>query len=75
MELGALICKPNKPLCNKCPISNKCKSFIKKDFTLKKNKKNNKDKYFLLKVYKKNNKYLLVKNKVKGDTKIEIKKF
>jgi A/G-specific adenine glycosylase len=63
MELGALICKPNKPLCNKCPISNKCKSFIKKDFTLKKNKKNNKDKYFLLKVYKKNNKYLLVKNK------------
>ena len=63
MELGALICKPSKPLCNKCPISNKCKSFIKKDFILTKIKKNNKDKYFLLKVYKKNNKYLLVKNK------------
>ena len=63
MELGALICKPNNPLCEKCPISKKCKSFIKKDFVLTKIKKNNKDKYFLLKVYKKNNKYLLVKNR------------
>jgi A/G-specific adenine glycosylase len=63
MELGALICKPNIPLCEKCPISKKCKSFIKKDFILTKIKKNNKNKYFLLKVYKKNNRYLLVKNK------------
>jgi A/G-specific adenine glycosylase len=62
MELGALICKPNNPICEKCPISKNCKSFTKKDFTLTKIKKNNKDKYFLLKVYKKNNKYLLVKN-------------
>ena len=63
MELGALICKPKNPLCDKCPISNNCKSFIKKDFTLTKIKKNNKDKFFLLKVYTKNNKYLLVKNR------------
>ena len=63
MELGALICKPNNPLCNKCPILKNCKSFIKKDFVLTKIKKNNKDKYFLLKVYKKDNKYLLVKNR------------
>jgi len=62
MELGTLICKPNNPLCAKCPISRKCTSFIKKDFTLTKITKKNKDKYFLLKVYKKNNKYLLVKN-------------
>jgi A/G-specific adenine glycosylase len=62
MELGALICKPNNPFCEKCPISKNCKSFIKKDFYLTKIKKNNKDKYFLIKVYKKNNKYLLVKN-------------
>ena len=47
---------------NKCPISRNCRSFIKKDFALTKIKKKNKDKYFLLKVYKKNNKYLLVKN-------------
>ena len=63
MELGALICRPNNPLCEKCPISKKCKSFAKQDFVLNKIKKINKEKYFLLKVYKKNNKYLLVKNK------------
>jgi A/G-specific adenine glycosylase len=63
MELGALICRPNNPLCEKCPISKNCKSFAKQDFILNKIKKVNKDKYFLLKVYKKNNKYLLVKNR------------
>ena len=63
MELGALICRPNNPLCEKCPISKNCKSFDKQDFILNKIKKINKDKYFLLKVYKKNDKYLLVKNK------------
>ena len=62
MELGALICKPINPLCNQCPISKKCKSFQKKDFNLTKSFKKNKDKYFLLKVYKKNQKYLLIKN-------------
>jgi A/G-specific adenine glycosylase len=62
MELGALICKPINPLCNQCPISNKCKSLHKKDFDLTKIAKKNIDKYFLLKVYKKNHKYLLIKN-------------
>ena len=62
MELGALICKPNNPICNQCPIRNNCKSFRKKDFTLIKNIKKNKDKYFILKVYKKNQRYLLIKN-------------
>ena len=62
MELGALICKPNNPLCNQCPISNKCKSLLKNDFELTKNKKKNIDKYFLLKVYKKDQQYLLIKN-------------
>ena len=62
MELGALICKPTNPLCNQCPISNKCKSLRKKDFDLTKSVKKNIDKYFLLKVYKKDQKYLLIKN-------------
>ena len=62
MELGALICKPTNPLCNQCPISNKCKSFQKKDFDLIKDNKKSIDKYFLLKVYKKNQRYLLIKN-------------
>ena len=63
MELGALICKPISPYCERCPISGKCKSFKKKDFVLTKFKKDNKEKYYLLKVYKKDKKYLLVKNK------------
>ena len=62
MELGALICKPSNPMCKECPISKNCKSYKKKDFTLAKNIKKNKDKYFILKVYKKNQKYLLIKN-------------
>ena len=62
MELGALICKPNNPLCNQCPISKNCKSLQKKDFDLTKNTKKNIDKYFLLKVYKKNQRYLLIRN-------------
>ena len=62
MELGALICKPTKPLCNQCPISKKCKSLQKMDFELRKNNKKNIDKYFLLKVYKKDQRYLLIKN-------------
>ena len=62
MELGALICKPTKPLCNQCPISKKCKSLQKMDFELTKNNKKNIDKYFLLKVYKKDQRYLLIKN-------------
>ena len=62
MELGALICKPTNPLCNQCPISKRCKSLQKKDFDLTKNNKKNIDKYFLLKVYKKDQRYLLIKN-------------
>ena len=62
MELGALICKPNNPLCHECPISKNCISFVKKDFKITKNNKKNIDKYFILKVYKKDKKYLLVKN-------------
>ena len=62
MELGAMICKPKKPECSGCPISKNCKSYKKKDFDLAKITKKNKEKYFILKVYKKNQKYLLVKN-------------
>ena len=62
MELGALICKPNNPRCDKCPIKKNCKSYKKKDFILAKLVKKNKAKYFILKVYKKNQRYLLIKN-------------
>ena len=62
MELGALICKPKNPLCSQCPISRKCKSLQKNDFYITKNSKKNIDKYFLLKVYKRDQRYLLIKN-------------
>ena len=62
MELGALICKPINPMCDKCPIKKNCKSYKKKDFSLARNLKKDKDKYFILKVYKKNQRYLLIKN-------------
>ena len=62
MELGALICKPKNPICDQCPIIKNCRSFKKKDFNLTKNIKKNKDKYFVLKVYKKKQRYLLIKN-------------
>jgi len=62
MELGAIICKPINPLCNQCPISKMCKSLQKKDFKLTKISKKNIEKYFLLKVYKKDQRYLLIKN-------------
>jgi len=62
MELGAMICKPKNPECSGCPISKNCKSYKKKDFDLAKITKKNKEKYFILKVYKKNQRYLLIKN-------------
>jgi A/G-specific adenine glycosylase len=27
MELGALVCKPRKPLCPACPVNTTCRSF------------------------------------------------
>ena len=62
MEIGALVCKPNNPLCQKCPISQNCISFKKNDFVVKTKNKLNKIKYFEAKIYQNNNKYLLVKN-------------
>jgi A/G-specific adenine glycosylase len=62
MELGALICRPKKPLCSQCPLIKNCKSFKKNDFEIIKEKKKKINKFYLLKVYKKNNQFLLIKN-------------
>ena len=62
MELGALICKPVNPLCKKCPILRKCQSFRNQDFELVKLKKKDKQTFYKLNVYKKNDQYLLIKN-------------
>jgi len=62
MELGALICKPINPKCKVCPLVKKCKSFKNKNFDLAKIKKKDKQTFYKLNVYKKNNQYLLIKN-------------
>ena len=62
MELGALICKPVNPLCKQCPILKKCESFRNQDFELVKLKKKDKQTFYKLNVYKKNDQYLLIKN-------------
>ncbi len=63
MELGALVCKPTHPNCKICPLLKNCKSFKNKKFDLVKLIKKNKETFYKLNVYKKNNQYLLIKNK------------
>ena len=62
IEIGAIICKPISPLCVKCPLSSKCISFKKNDFEIKSKNKFNKVKYFEARIYRNDDKYLLVKN-------------
>ena len=62
MELGALVCRPKTPLCNQCPLIKNCKSFKNNDFEIIKERKKKINKFYLLKVYKKDNQFLLIKN-------------
>ena len=62
MELGALICKPVSPNCKMCPLLKKCKSYKNRNFDIVKLKKKDKETFYKLNVYKKNNQYLLIKN-------------
>ena len=62
MELGALVCKPKNPLCESCPIVKNCKSYKKKDFNIAVKNKKKINKFFIIKIFKRKNKILLVKN-------------
>ena len=62
MEMGALICKPKNPNCEKCPITKNCLSFKRKDFEIKKKDKKIIDKFYLATLYMNNNQLLLIKN-------------
>jgi len=62
MEIGAILCKPKNPYCDKCPITKNCLSFKRKDFEIKKKHKKIIDKFFLATLYKDNGQLLLVKN-------------
>ena len=66
MEMGALICSPQNPSCNVCPINKNCISFKRKDFDYKiSNKKKVKIKKYYLLYVSDNNKILFFKNKKK----------
>ena len=62
MEIGALICKPKIPHCNKCPITKNCLSYKKKDFKIKPKNKKIINKFYLATLYKNQNQILLIKN-------------
>jgi A/G-specific adenine glycosylase len=62
MEIGALLCKPKNPYCDKCPITKNCLSFKKKDFKIKKKNKNIIDKFYIATLYKNDEQLLLIKN-------------
>jgi A/G-specific adenine glycosylase len=62
MEIGALLCKPKNPYCNKCPITKNCLSFKRKNFEIKKKNKKIIDKFYLATLYKNNDQLLLIKN-------------
>jgi A/G-specific adenine glycosylase len=62
MEIGALLCKPKNPYCDKCPVTRFCLSFRRKDFEIKKKDKKIIDKFYLATLYKNNNQVLLIKN-------------
>jgi A/G-specific adenine glycosylase len=62
MEIGALLCKPKNPYCDKCPITKNCLSFKRKDFEIKKKEKKIIDKFYLATLYKNDDQLLLIKN-------------
>ena len=62
MEVGALLCKPKNPYCDKCPITRNCLSFKRKDFEIKKKDKKVINKFYLATLYKNNDQLLLIKN-------------
>ena len=62
MEIGALLCKPKNPHCEKCPITKNCLSFKRKDFEIKKKDKKIIDKFYLATLYKNDDQVLLIKN-------------
>lgn len=69
MELGALICVPQNPRCQNCPVAKHCQSFANKTTDIfpirKKSAKTEKIKRIVI-VIKKNNKVFMTKREQKG---------
>jgi A/G-specific adenine glycosylase len=62
MEIGALLCKPKNPYCEKCPITKNCLSFKRNNFEIKKKNKKIINKFYLATLYKNDDQLLLIKN-------------
>lgn len=55
MDLGALVCKPQSPLCNDCPLLAQCQAFLLKktdELPIKSKKLQKKERYFYYFVWK-----------------------
>ena len=64
MDFGAVICKPKKPLCNICPLKNKCIAYIKGitgTLPVKKGKINIKSRWFYYLVLEHDSKFYIRK--------------
>ncbi len=64
MELGALICKPASPFCDKCPVAHFCKAFAtgtQTNFPVKRKKPTRKKRYFNFLVIHSNKKLVVQK--------------
>jgi A/G-specific adenine glycosylase len=62
MEIGAVLCKPKNPYCEKCPITKNCLSFKRNNFEIKKKNKKIINKFYLATLYKNDDQLLLIKN-------------
>ncbi len=68
MDLGALICKPKKPLCSECPLSENCTAFqkgITHELPVKTRKTKNRTRFFYYCIIKWNGHILLSQRKEK----------
>jgi len=68
MEMGALICTPKKPSCDKCPLQVKCLAYSNQTITSRphKSKKTKvRTRYFHFQIYKEDNTILLEKREKK----------
>lgn len=66
MELGALVCKPQKPLCDQCPVSHHCLAFkenLQSELPIKKKKVKVKEVFFNFLVFHTESSILIEKRK------------
>jgi A/G-specific adenine glycosylase len=69
MELGALVCKPNNPLCMNCPVSKYCNAFLENkqnSFPVKTKKKPVPEYQIVVGIIYKNGRVLIVQRKSTG---------